>query len=195
MDTRPLITTAKSISVIFHPAVMLLITFFVVVSSGTQGNHSSYWWTAYAAIYLILLCLFIAWGVRRKIFTNLDVSDRNQRRYLYYASAILSVIFTISLFILNAPQSILIITATILGLVGALSVVNRHIKASGHMACVAVFSTTLITLFGIVATPALLLLPLMAWSRVTLGRHTIVETCVGMAIGCGAVLAMVTLTH
>ena len=195
MDPKPLTIAAKSISVVFHPVVMLLITFFVVVSSGTTSSHSSYWWTAYAAIYLILLCLFIAWGVRRKLFTNLDVSDRTQRRYLYYVAAILSVVFTISLFILKAPQSILIVTAAILGLVGALGIVNRHIKASGHMACVAVFSTTLIALYGITAAPVLLLLPLMAWSRVTLGRHTIIETGIGAIIGCVTVLVVIAFTY
>ena len=57
-----------------------------------------------------------------------------------------------------------------------------HYKASGHAAGVAGPVASLIYLFGLPATPLLLLLPLVSWARVSAKGHSAWQTVVGAAI-------------
>lgn len=57
-----------------------------------------------------------------------------------------------------------------------------HYKASGHAAGVAGPVTAMIFLFGIWATPLVLLLPLVSWVRVSARGHTLWQTVAGSVL-------------
>ena len=86
--------------------------------------------------------------------------------------------------LVNAPRIFvsmaLVYTLVTLGLI----VFNLflHYKASGHAAGVAGPVTSLIYLFGLPATPLLLLLPLVTWARVSAKGHNAWQTVVGAVV-------------
>ena len=55
-------------------------------------------------------------------------------------------------------------------------------KISIHASSLAGAATMLTALYGVMMLPAFLLLPLVDWSRVVLGRHTIAQVVVGSLV-------------
>lgn len=60
---------------------------------------------------------------------------------------------------------------------------NRWIKLSLHMASLAFAGVALLPLIAPAGVAALALLPLLAWSRLRLGRHRLDEVLGGSALG------------
>jgi membrane-associated phospholipid phosphatase len=55
-------------------------------------------------------------------------------------------------------------------------------KISIHASSLAGAATLLTALYGAMMLPAFLLLPLVGWSRVVLGRHTVAQVVVGSLV-------------
>ncbi|MGJ4727846.1 hypothetical protein [Luteimonas sp. SDU101] len=90
-------------------------------------------------------------------------------------------------------------SAVSIGVLGAIAMLcaaglaNRWIKLSLHMASLAFAGAVLLDLVPVAGVIALALLPLLGWSRLRMGRHTLPEVLGGMALGLacgGALLAM-----
>lgn len=66
-----------------------------------------------------------------------------------------------------------------------LAVFNKfiHIKASGHACGVAAPALMLVIFLGAPALPALLVLPLVFWARISIKRHKLSELFTGTAVG------------
>jgi hypothetical protein len=92
----------------------------------------------------------------------------------------------------NAPklyEAILAIyTLVTLGLI-VLNLILRY-KASGHAAGVAGPVTAMLYLYGLIATPLLLLLPLTTFARVMAKGHDIWQTVVGAMLSLGITIAV-----
>ena len=56
-------------------------------------------------------------------------------------------------------------------------------KISGHSTAVSGFSVFMVALFGQAATPILLTIPLVAWARLRLHRHELMQTVAGTIAG------------
>jgi hypothetical protein len=120
--------------------------------------------------------------VKHKVFSDMDVSKREQRPFLFTIFGAITIIYLISLFIFQAPLVLFISVWG--GMVGIFitSLVNMKIKASLH---VAALTGILITLFKLYSLPGyfFLLIPLVGWSRIKLERHTGREVIAGLFLG------------
>ncbi len=72
--------------------------------------------------------------------------------------------------------------------------VTPFINLSLHAAGVSGAAVCLIFVFGVRASPAILLIPLVWWARTRLGRHTPAELALGVLVGGGATLVAFQLT-
>jgi len=95
----------------------------------------------------------------------------------------ITVIAWLILLICNAPHLLIVIagagwvqTAIMLGL-------TLRWKISGHCAGAAGFAMLVCILFGKAAIPLLICVPIIAWSRVRLGRHSLHESLAGALLG------------
>jgi hypothetical protein len=81
----------------------------------------------------------------------------------------------------HSPRIFIAISATYTFVVIGLLIFNLfiHYKASGHAAGVSGPVASMIYLFGIWATPLLLLLPLVTWARLAAKGHSFWQTVVG----------------
>lgn len=128
--------------------------------------------------------------VRRGAWANADASNPHERPLLY-AVGIAGVLALICYLIGNGPHSILLRGALVaLGLLLACAITTRWIKVSLHVAAAAFTATALILMGSPVGWIVAVILPLLAWSRLALGRHKPLELAMGLGFGILAGAAM-----
>lgn len=184
------ILTARLISILLNPLIILIILPFFLVYRTTNNFSSAFFWTNYTLVFLIAIAVFIFVAVRRKIFTNWDVSNREQRPLLFFMFLVLGIIYMLGLFLFHAPRIIFVVTISILLGVMVLSIINKKIKASIHVATIAALVLGLAIGYGGYYYFLLLTIPIMGWARVILNRHTVTDVIVGGILGCVLLLSV-----
>ena len=174
---------ANAISIIFNPVIVILPVPYLLVLKTTQDHNLALAWSIISYAFIGLVVLFVLTGVYFKIFTDFDVSNRRQRTLAYIFSLIVAFLYLLTLFLFNGP-AVLSVAASglIIGLI-VLGEINRKIKASVHVATVSAIITAASIAYGGFAYFLLLLIPLIAWSRVKINRHTPKEALVGGILG------------
>lgn len=189
-----MIVFAKAISFLLSPIFVLLPIPYILVGTFNQNYAYALKWTIFSYSFILAVVVFILLGVLLGVFSNFDVSKREQRPLLFSFSAFAMFCYLLSLIILNGPKVLFIaLFAIILGLI-AIVIVNRWIKASIHMAT----ATSVILFIDIVYKGyfflLLFLIPLLAWSRVKMKEHTPLETAVGSILGIVITLIVYTIS-
>ncbi|MDP9192433.1 MAG: hypothetical protein M3P06_12105 [Acidobacteriota bacterium] len=181
-------TVARGISVAGHPFVLIPL----MVALATRN-----WiWTAVVAAGTILpLFVIVLRNVRRGVWSDHDVSRREQRGGLYRVALPLVALSAVLLYFLDAGPGMMrgFAAAAVMLLLGVLG--NRFLKISMHMMAAAFCGVTIAWLYP---ASAFVIVPLVAasvaaiaWARLELERHTWAEVAVGLAIGAGAAFAAV----
>lgn len=174
---------ARFISFVFNPLIILILLPFFLVYKSTSEISSALVWTGYTGIFLSAIAVFIFLGVRRKVFSDWDVSVRAQRPLLFTFFIILGILYLLGLFLFQAPRILFIVTVSMLFGVLIVSAINMRIKASIHVATVAALILGAVLGFGGYYSFLLIFVPLVGWSRVKIKRHTVSETIVGGIVG------------
>ncbi len=167
---------ARIVSAAAHPFVLVP----VAVSLAT-GNLR---WTAILTLITLLpMTAVIVWNVRRGVWSDFDVSRRDQRSGLYWVAIPLLILTTV---FIDAPPALTrgmlaVAVVLVIGLAG-----NRFLKTSLHMMFAAYCAVILVRAYP--WSPALTfpLVATLAWSRWRLGRHTPVEIAAGVVLGLAA---------
>lgn len=174
---------AHVISFLFNPVILLLpIPYFLVVRE-TGDPIYAFKWTLFSFFFIVVIGIFMALAVSKGYFTDFDVSKKEQRPLLFLFIGLISVVYFISLLFLNGPVVLFIVLAGVLCSVLIFSFLNTRIKASIHLATVSALIFSLSLLYSDEFLLLLFLIPLVAWSRVQIKRHTLRETIVGAATG------------
>lgn len=181
---------AQLISIIFHPAVLSVITPALLIIFIPRDVPYSLYWIFYPLFFVIVVSLFTLYGIKKKLFSDFDVTKRKERGPFYAFVIILTVIYVSILLLLNGPKSLVILGIGVL--IGAiiLEIINRKLKASVHVAAVAAFMCTLALLFGGLFLLLPILIPIVAWSRIHMNRHTLSEAVIGGIIGTSITLIL-----
>ena len=177
-------TLARGISVAGHPFV--LIPLMVAVST-----RNWVWTAAVAAGTILPLFVIVLRNVRRGVWSDHDVSRRDQRGGLYRAALPLVVLSAVLLYFLDAGPRMMrgFGAAAAMLLLGVLG--NRFLKVSMHM-MTAAFCGVIIARLHPASTFAIVpFVAAIAWSRRKLERHTWAEVAVGLAIGAAAALVAI----
>lgn len=174
---------ARFISLISNPIFILIVLPFFLVYKTTNDLNAAWNWTVYTLIFLFIFGAIVLIGVEKKIFSDIDVSKREQRPILYLSASLLSISYLFTLFILNGPMILFItIYGIMLGIILA-SLINIKIKASVHVAAITGLITSLAIIYQGYYLLLFILIPVIAWSRVQTKRHTIPEVIIGAILG------------
>ncbi len=95
--------------------------------------------------------------------------------------------------LVGAPPIFEAIQLTYVMVVLGLILVNLFFKASGHAAGIAGPVSAMIYLFGLVATPLILLIPITMWARVRTRGHTLMQTVVGALLSAAITMTVLFL--
>lgn len=174
---------AKVISFVLSPVFVLFPIPFILVSKFSSDYSDALKWSIFSYAFILIVVVFVIAGVMLGIFTNFDVSKREQRPLLFSFSAFVIFCYLLSLIVLRGPKILfLAVFAIAFGLI-ILALVNKWTKASVHVAT----ATAVFLLVGFAYKGYFFLLlgliPLLAWSRVKVKGHTLRETIVGGILG------------
>lgn len=181
---------AKAVSFFLHPVFTPAPIFFILVAKFSQDYSHALKWTIFSYAFVLAVALFVIVGMMLGVFSNFDVSKREQRPLLFSFSAFVAFCYLLSLFILNGPKVLYVgFFAIVLGLI-SLVIINRWIKASIHLATASAALLFTGLAYGGYFFLFLALIPLLAWSRVKTKKHTPMETIIGSILGIVITLIM-----
>lgn len=159
----------------------MLVVYIIALIGGSYAALSGSVWTYYVLLLTCIVGLVI--GVRlffkNKDHTNWDISERKKR---FVPLFLLVLIFGIaSLYVRSLDNPVLtdMFTRFFYWHMGFFLLTFR-VKLSGHMGIATLAVGQLLVWFGWSMAPFLLTLPLLAWSRIVLKRHTMIEVIVGI---------------
>lgn len=182
--------SAQIISILFHPAVISIATPIILIFFIKREVPYSAFWVLYPLFFVGIAIVFTYLGVRTKLFSDFDVTKRQERKPLYFFVILISVLYITFLFVFGGPKSLMILGVGVL--IGAIifELVNKKLKASIHVAAVSAFMCVLALLYGGIFLLLPLLIPVIAWSRIHMKRHTFSEALVGGSVGIGLTVAI-----
>jgi membrane-associated phospholipid phosphatase len=170
---------ASLISRIFDPFIGLILLFGIAaVRSGVFG------WDLLRLLGIIFMSIFVPplillfLSVKAKLLSNWDISDRKQR---VWALAVFLLFLFVDYFIMSLFGTALMNTVFrfLLLIFLGFFLITLRTKISGHMLAATTVVCFLVYWYGWVVLPLVLFLPLIAWSRLVLKRHTWVEVIGG----------------
>lgn len=176
VPTRRSTALARLLSILLHPFVVSPLTVALV-------TRSARWTLLIAATTLLPITLVLLWNVRRGVWSDYDVSRRDQRSGLYWIAIPL---FVAAAFLVPAPpwfQRAMLAFCAVLA-VGLAA--DRWLKTSLHLMFAAFCSTILADLWPWSPAVTVPLATSLAWARWHLGHHTPAELAAGTLLGVGA---------
>lgn len=180
---------ARFISFLSSPIFIITPIPFSLVYWATDNSLYALKWTIFSMGFLLLIGIFMLYSVKHKIFSDLDVSKREQRPLLFFFLTITSCIYLLCVYILNGPSVLYFGMLGVLTAILTIAIVNTRIKASIHVATVTAVVLTLGLMYNIPAY-AIIIIPIVAWARIKTKRHTMQETIMGATIGSLLILCM-----
>jgi len=176
---------AQFVSLALGPLTILILMPIIIVYRQTGNLGYSLEWEIFSLFFIFLGLAFFLVGRARGIYSDFDISKRQERERFYLVTLILTFVYFISTALIKG--FFFHLTAIILSsflIVLAFTVANSFIKASIHLGIVCAFVFAMGLFYGpTVFIPLFFLIPLMAWSRLDLKKHTPKELLVGGLLG------------
>lgn len=170
---------AEWVSRLASPPLLAAISLWIAAQSSPSPQQAYAW--AFLAVFcmIVLPAAYLVYLHRSGQITDLDVYVRSQRIRPYLLSIGCSAAAWGLLERSGAPPVFALIAAGGLLETIGLFVVNLRWKISAHVAAAGGLSFLAFLLTGASALPLLGIVPLVAWSRVHLQRHTLSQTVAG----------------
>jgi membrane-associated phospholipid phosphatase len=174
---------ARAVANVLSPPVAT-VGILVLVGSQT-GNGVSIWrWAAlFSVVGLLPPLAYVAWLVRRGKVTDIHLPKREERTRPYVATLGSSGAALMGLNGLGAPSLLVLAGASGWVLTALLFAITLRWKISTHCAAAAALAALAIGVRGAPALPLFAIVPMVAWSRVRLGRHDRAQVLAGAFVG------------
>jgi membrane-associated phospholipid phosphatase len=179
---------AEYVSALSSPPLMAIVG----IALGAQSiSASSAWLWAFIFTLLSVLppILYVVWLLRSGRITNFHLDVRSQRKGPLLIIVFNTFLVWMVLYIGGAPTLMLEIATAGLVLTCLVLMVTLRWKISGHCAAVAGLASLNWMLFGQETILIAFIVPVVAWSRIQLGRHTISQAVSGAVLG-GVIFAL-----
>jgi membrane-associated phospholipid phosphatase len=181
---------ARAISNVGSPPVLTAL--MMGLTASTLPEPGAWGWAgAFVLVAVLTPLLHVAWLVKHGAITDLDVQRREQRVRPLVVTLICLGVAWLMLVVGMAPVRLIVLAAALWLQTLAILVITWRWKISVHTAVAAGTATVIGGLFGVL-WPLVLGVPLIAWSRVRLQRHTWLQTGAGALLG-WAILGTATL--
>jgi membrane-associated phospholipid phosphatase len=175
---------ARLLSVVFSPPLMIVSG--AALTAARLATQEAWRWTG---IYLLLaVCVPVTYvGVQlaRGRISDFDLRVREQRIKPYLVSLFCAALAWLWLRLGMAPALLIVVVGAGVAQVALMLAITLFWKISAHTASVAGVAALAVMLIGAAALPLLALVPLLAWARLRLKRHTLMQTVAGALLGAG----------
>ncbi len=188
---------AEAVSSIFHPFIVVIPTMFTAILYGGTSLGRAIFWTALSIGVVVLPLVFLIYsGVKSGRYSDLSISMREQRRSLYITSSLLFILLIVILVLGKAP-SILIacLTSAVLATLIGFVINARFTKLSLHSVAIAGCTSVMILTLPWIGITMALIMPLVAWARIRLRHHTLVQILIGWTVAAASVVFIFHMFH
>ncbi len=178
----PVTLSATWVSRLISPPIVSAIG--LCFAAGWVGTPIAWTWAALELGMVVLFpALYVSWLISRGQISDIDLSRREQRTLPYLmtvAGACLAAVLSLEL---NAPQPLSWLSIAVAAQVAVLCLITLRWKISLHSAAIASLCVVLTHFVGLTAFSVILCVPLVAWARLRLRRHTLMQTVAGTLVG------------
>lgn len=174
------IRISKIISNFFNPLTSLFIYFVYNSSLNYNLSETATLFLPLLLIVVIPISAWIYWNVRKGNYTNMDVSNRKQRKSLYFFIAGALLLFLGYDYFLNENIDLIITFLLLLLLLMQLS--NYYVKSSMHTAFNIFVAALFFAASSVLGIIWLILSIMVGITRIILKRHTVTEVISGALI-------------
>ncbi|WP_160138324.1 phosphatase PAP2 family protein [Chryseobacterium sp. c4a] len=171
---------SKIISDFFNPLVSLIIFFVYMSFREYTFKESLLYFLPLLLMIIAPVVIWLVWNVKTGRYTNMDVSNRVQRKTLYIFIAACVIIYLIFNYVKNGYVDLVMLF--ILILLFALQISNFFIKSSMHTAFNIFVAALFFTLDWKMGLLWLGIAGLVGLTRIILKRHTVKEVFMGAGI-------------
>ena len=179
-------TLAKLTTNVLNPFLASFVVIILLAFRDTANATEAIKWASISiALSVLPVLAIVIYLVRRKKLDGIFVNPRQQRTVIYLLATALGAIGYFLLWYFKAPELLAVTFATGLAAIVIFMGINFCWKISLHTAFVSGAVAVLIIVYGAVAAWTTLLLLPVAWARMELKQHSVVQ------VAAGAVLAAV----
>lgn len=172
----------------------LLAVTGVLVAAAEVTGLAAWWWAAFILVVSVgVPSGYVFYLVKRGRVTDFDVFVRSQRFWPYVVSLICGGLSWLVLAVGHAPRLLILLSGASVSQGLLMFLINTRWKISAHAASTAGMAVIIWQILGAPAAPVLFVIPLVAWSRVRLGRHTLMQVIAGSALGAAVFLTAILL--
>ncbi len=197
-DIRPaaarsrLSALARLVSQIASPPCLGIVA-VLLVAAHSAGSPDLWWWTVvYLALVLGPPLAYLAALYARGHVSDLDLSTREERLRPYLVAVAALALAAALLYTGGAPPLLTTLAAALALEFALLFAITLAWKISAHAAAAATLAALAVALASPLAPLWILLVPLVCWARVHLGRHTITQTIAGALLGAAVIAGVLT---
>lgn len=175
---------ALLVSSLFEIFLVLFLTWlFVVLSLPASFLTKGYWLGMVIILSGVPPFLVLVYEKQTGKISDWLVTKREQRRDFQIAWVLGALALLFFLWVQEVPQILLTVALNLFLVSLLVTVINFSWKISVHMIGTAVFVVTCILVFGVNWWWLVLLLPIVAWSRLHLRHHTLNQVLAGTLLG------------
>ncbi len=139
--------------------------------------------STYFLIVLVFPVTYIFYLVASDQVTDFHLRVRKERFKPYIVMISCAIIGTLFLILSNAPYILTAMSIFSILLVVFMAMITIKWKISGHSATVASISMVIVWMLGASTWYIFLTVPLVAWARIRIKRHTLLQTIGGATLG------------
>jgi membrane-associated phospholipid phosphatase len=173
---------ARAVSDLFSPPVMAVPA--LAVSAWYSQTPGTYWYALlYLGVGVLLPVLYVVWAIRTGRITDFHMAIRRERVAPFLVSILCGAAAWLMLVGLGAPRDFAAPVLALLLQTLLLFLITLFWQVSVHTAVTASLVTFCCMVAGQGALLLIGLIPLVAWARLYLGRHTLAQTVVGACVG------------
>jgi len=185
---------ALVISGVFSP---LTIAIAAVAIAGLAINDESVlmWISIYIALSITPPALYIMYLVRKGTVTDFHLNVREERTQPFLLMTINTAVVFLVMLLAGAPKLILIVVAAGALQLFCMLLITLRWKISGHCTAATGLAVLALALFGENLLPLTLLIPVIAWSRIRLNRHSLAQTVAGVFLGAITISTLLYVTN
>lgn len=181
---------AHGVSWVFNPGCLLLV--LLTAGAFTSRVAVASWLVILGLFALLgLVILLVSWArgmvLDADLMTPVNLRDRSQILLIFLSLILVMLLIS---FQMDQPEPLhaILVAALILGMIVA--AITLVWKISLHMLGVGALATATILIGGVRWWPIIFLIPLVAWARLTLRRHTPLQVLCGTTLGIVVILVI-----
>ena len=185
---------ANLTSNVFNPFLVAMASILMVSFEETVSVSDAIKWSLIpTALGILPTFLFAIYLVRHKRLDSIFAGGRKQRTVIYILVVVLAGVICIVLLTLKAPIMLLALCVAGFSATVIYMCVNFRWKMSLHTASITAGVTLLFLVCSTLGMASVLLIPLVAWSRIELGHHSLAQVVISVLLGISILVAVLYL--